>query len=295
MSQAFVPGCVIKSQDHQKTKLADDFKNRSVFSERKIEVEVVNKPIAKKISPVEIQEVKSEMSLEFGAFLSPFVMQRQEHHRVKNEVIHKEIKLMSAVEPEPEPVIVPVIKKKLPPIIFQEEKEKFEMIWSSGAYMATATIKRQECDQLKIGDILKVIKNPADIKPIIVEEKPNVYSNKVRNFTFRVPSSQKLLPPDAVMVNETQILKRGQPVDVLGDPIGNPIGQEFLADCGMSTSWVFKCAPWHELATCQENKSFGAWVPFIVLYQVEYYECLFVKEQIGHGREFSQDHGKAYK
>jgi hypothetical protein len=75
--------------------------------------------------------------------------------------------------------------------------------------------------------------------------------------------------------------------------IKNNIGQQYLSDCGISTHWAYRCAPWKEFSICVENESDGAWVPFIILYREDYYECLYIKEGIG--RQFSKDHGLDYK
>lgn len=213
---AYVPPAILKQQEHQRAKLAKDFKNRTVFLETKIETEVVNKSVAKKLSPI---EKSGEMIFDTGAYLPSFVMRRQEFDRVKNEVGLKELKSLITVEPE-----------YIPPIIF--------------------------------------------------EEKPRVYSNKVQNYNF--------------VVSAKTARKIGKSVEVLrGSKPEYEIGQQYLADCGMDAHWVYKCAPWKELPICVENESDGAWVPFIVLYRVDYFECKYVKEH-GHGREFSQDHGAAY-
>jgi hypothetical protein len=74
-------------------------------------------------------------------------------------------------------------------------------------------------------------------------------------------------------------------------PIG-PIGAGYMSDCGMYVRWVYKCPP-RNGPPCIENLSDGAWVPFITLYQTEYFLCKEIKE--GDGREFSNAHGQAYK
>lgn len=160
-TDAYVPLSILKRQEHQRIKLAKDFKNRSLFSEIKIDVEAVNKPVAK-----------------------------------------------------------PVAKKLLPVI-----EEKPAMILDSEAYLPLFVMQRQK---------------------FLTGSKPEY-----------------------------------------------KIGQEYLADCGLDAHWVYKCAPWKNPPICLENESDGAWVPFIILYRVDYFECKFVKEQ-DRGREFSRDHGEAY-
>jgi len=216
---AYVSPTILKRQEHQRAKLSKDFRNRPLFLKTKIEVEAVNKPVAKKLSPTPNQEeTPAEMIFDTGAYLPSFVMQRQEFDRAKNETDLK--------------------------------------------------------DQLKTRTVI-------DINPLIFEEKPTVYSDKIQNYNF--------------VVNSRTARRIAKSVEILRDSRPEwKIGQEYLADCGMDARWVFKCAPWKELPICVDNESDGAWVPFIVLYRVDYFECKYVKEQ-GQGREFSQDHGEAYK
>lgn len=275
---AYVPPAILKQQEHQRAKLAKDFRNRPVFLETKIEVETVNKPVAKKLSSMPNQEEKpAEMIFDTGAYLPSFVIQRQEFDRAKNEVDLKELKSLITVEPEFDSVITPV--KNLPPKPVQEEPS-VDMVWLEGAYVASSTVQQQEHDRLKIGTVPVVIKNPADIHPLIFEEKPVVYSDKVQKYNLILPTKVA-----RKIAKSVEILRGSKPEW--------EIGQEYLADCGLDAHWVFKCAPWKVLPICVDDESDGAWVPFIVLYRVDYFECKYVKEQ-GSGREFSQDHGEAY-
>jgi len=208
--EGYVPPSVKKQQDHQRAKLAKDFKNRTVFLETKIESGAVNKTVAKK-----------------NSLLTP---------------------------------------------------KKPDMVWKEGAYLASSAVEQQEHDRKKIGDVPVVIKKPANIQPMIFEEKPVVYSDKVQNLILPTKVARKIV--------KSVVLLTGSKPEY-------EIGQQYLADCGMDTSWVFKCPPEKELPICVDNESDGAWVPFIVLYRVDYFECKYVKEH-GLGREFSQGHGVAY-
>ena len=272
----YVSPLIGKQQEHQREKLAKEFRNRTVFLETKLEPTAVNKPVAKRLVNQESPEIPEKLIFDTGAYLPPSVMRRQEFDRAKNEVELKEQKPM--IKPELEKDLIPKLIKSLPPKLDHDEPIT-DMMWSEGAYLASSIVQQQEYDRKKIGNVPIVIKNPTDIQPSF-EEKPEVYSDKLEkyNFIFTTRVSRKI-------AKSVEVLRGSKPE--------YEIGQEYLADCGLDAHWVFKCAPWKELPICVENESDGAWVPFIVLYRVDYFECKYVKEN-GRGREFSQDHGTAY-
>lgn len=193
----YVPTSIFQYQEHQRQKLKTEFRNRSVFSETKIQPTTVNKSVTKNSRQV------------------------------------------------------------LPSFVTQQQDNKVNM-------KAQATF---------------------------VSEKNSDYSNKVQQHCYVIPKTYVV--PKTTDTSPHRDARRRSFELLVGSKREYEIGQQYLADCGISTQWVYKCASHHNLPICVENESDGAWVPFITLYRTNYYDCLYVKEH-GQGREFNQDHGTAY-
>lgn len=276
---AYVPASVFQYQEYQRQKLKTAFRNRPVFLETKIETAIVNKPVVKKSASVVLEPVLA--SWDEGAVLPSFVTLRQDNEKVKNEAGLKKLKAeiqstfvtRTIDDTKQHSFVLPVASSEL----VASKPDIEEMVLPSFIML------RQDNQKLKNEAGLKKLKS--DTQCTFVVEKSFDYSDDTRQYSFVLPKSTNTSPNRNARRKSFELLR--------GSKKEYEIGQEFLADCGLSTHWVFKCAPWKELPICVENESDGAWVPFIVLYQVDYYECSFVKEH-SQGREFSQDHGPAY-
>lgn len=112
-----------------------------------------------------------------------------------------------------------------------------------------------------------------------LSENEKVYSN---NMTFNFPKSRKINKNLAAMNWQTEIATyHSPPLDIKNV-------------CGLNTSWVYKCTPWVYHEVCVDNETRGAWVPYPIMQRIDYLNCKEITE-MKTGRQFSQDHGNAYR
>lgn len=275
-SGGFIPASILKQQEHQRTKLAKDFKTKILSEIKHDPLVIIEKPIKKAKVSDEIDHLSSFFE---GKPLSDIcvpasILKQQEHQLIKlaDDFKNKPVFLETKIEST---VVNKTVAKKT-----TSHPEPKEMIWEEGACYPLFIMERQDHEEYKNEASHKKMK--VDMLATFVEEKVETYSDKIDKYSF-------VLPKQRPIKNTTEILRTNK----IEYEAGSKIGQEFLTDCGFDAHWVFKCAPWKNLPICVDNESDGAWVPFIILYRVDYYECMYVKET-GHGREFSQDHGEAY-
>jgi hypothetical protein len=200
--------------------------------------------------------------------------------------------------------------------------------FSNDVYVPKSTLKQQEFQKNKLAEDFKKLKKP--IKPKLETKTVNtVLTQIVQKPTAKrydiLPKAAKFeekkydILPKAAKVEEkndldsykkfvnpyisTELKKMicSPPIENINEPVvvftssnkNNPFLNGYLADCGFMASWSFKCAPYKPLPICVENRSDGAWVPFIIQYNEEYMLCSDIKN--GNGRQFSQDYGNAYR
>lgn len=158
-------------------------------------------------------------------------------------------------------------------------QNKFEKGSINGAYVPNKVFDRQEHQREKLR--------------IAFRNRPVFLETKIEPAIVNKPVIKKQMMNSNLPTSPNRIARRKVFDSLKNSNREDRIGQQYLSDCGISTHWVYKCAPWKELPICVENESDGAWVPFMTLYREDYFECLYVKEQ-GQGRQFSQDHGLDY-
>lgn len=160
----------------------------------------------------------------------------------------------------------------------KQEIQHSEMIWQNGAYLSSFVIERQEYIESN-SQYEKIQKTNVEKESFIKED---FVSLSKKHFKSLIPVKVK-----------TKIHKDVLRVTKFVEQKEVTIGEDYLADCGFDASWTFKCANWKYLPICVDDISDGAWVPFIIMYRKDYYDCSFVKATSG-GREFSQDYGSDY-
>jgi len=186
--------------------------------------------------------------------------------------------------------------------------------FSNDVYVPKSTLKQQEFQKNKLAEDFKKLKKP--IRPKLELETVNtVITQFVQKATIKkydiLPKVDKVeeqndLDSYKKFVNpykstELKKMSCSPPVNEINEKVivfttsnkNNPFSNGYLADCGLMASWLFKCAPYKPLPICVENRSDGAWVPFIIQYNEEYMLCSNIKN--GNGRQFSQDYGNAYR
>lgn len=212
-----------------------------------------------------------------GAYIPDSTFEKQEYQREKLEKDYKNknvlaLKNKKNIEKKSNHNKKIVKSKK-------QEVEKKEMIYNLDGYLPILVIERQESEITKNEFNLKEIKKSL-LKPKVEEvpvQKELELKPKLGIIKSKSLNNNKLIDSNIISRNNSNKM----------------FGEEYLLDCGIVTSWLFECSPWRNEEVCVDGEVNGAWVPFIVKYRTDYEECKFVKEDTG--REFSQDHGTAYK
>ena len=170
--------------------------------------------------------------------------------------------------------------------------------FSNDACVPKSILKQQEFQKNKLAEDFKKLKKP--IRPKLESKTVNTLIAQPR--VDKVEGKNDLDSyKKFANTNELKKMTFSTPVENTNEKVifftssnkNNPFSNGNLADCGFKASWLFKCAPYKPLPICLENRSDGAWVPFIIQYNEKYMLCSNVKN--GSGREFSQDYGNAYR
>lgn len=141
---------------------------------------------------------------------------------------------------------------------------------------------KKQVEQNQIKNNSKVVNTLNKVKTSSVNnfsKNEKAYSN---NMNFNFPKSRKVKKDLAAMDWQTVIVTHGSP----------PL--DIANVCGLKTSWVYKCTPWVYHEICVDNETRGAWVPYPVMQRIDYLNCKDITESKT-GRQFSQDHGSAYR